>query len=700
MFELSVARKYLTPRWRQLSVSIISLISIFVIALVVWLIVVFFSVTNGLEKGWVQKLIALTAPVRLTPTQAYYDSYYYLADSISSESNYTSKTIGDKLRSEEADPYDPSVDEEPPRGWSEPVYNSDGTLKDIVKETFQVINTLPGFDGVRASDFEVTMSNLRLRLLRASYNGSQAHRTQAFISQSAYLGSVDTANPLLKHTLLTLTNADINNTFDMLAIGPEYIQEETPAHFGLSSMDKTREKLQQFTDAVIIEQVKTPAKGWSLPKQLYPHDAQFKVLLVYAQDRLKSVIIPRSVKSIALLEKSSLFQGLTLKPAKLEFVNSVPHIDDHPFTPKTPLLVEGDKTFEAKLVKDSIDTSLQPRDLRLDVSLTLQGVTLAGIVPLSDLSISRAALKKDATNASVFWVGETNEGTLTLPTDSGFGEPILLPKTFREAGGVLVGDRGYLSYFAPTASSVQEQRLPVFVAGFYDPGIIPLGGKFILSTSEVTSLIRSSHQQDESGITNGINVRFTNLSEAGQVKEAILARLKQGDLDKYWKVETYKEFEFTRDLLQQLESDKLLFTLISAIIILVACSNIISMLIILVNDKKVEIGILRSMGASSASIALIFGICGVVMGFVGSLVGTVAAVITLKNLDVLILFLSKLQGHNAFNPMFYGENLPNEVSLEALFFVMLATGIISLIAGVVPAIKASMLRPSAILRSE
>ena len=60
MYELSVARKYLIPRWRQLSVSIISLISILVIALVVWLIVVFFSVKDGLENGWIEKLVALT----------------------------------------------------------------------------------------------------------------------------------------------------------------------------------------------------------------------------------------------------------------------------------------------------------------------------------------------------------------------------------------------------------------------------------------------------------------------------------------------------------------------------------------------------------------------------------------------------------------------------------------------------------------
>src|SRR5690606_7127505 len=97
---------------------------------------------------------------------------------------------------------------------------------------------------------------------------------------------------------------------------------------------------------------------------------------------------------------------------------------------------------------------------------------------------------------------------------------------------------------------------------------------------------------------------------------------------------------FTKDLLQQLSSEKNLFSLISVVIILVACSNIISMLIILVNDKKVEIGILRSLGASSFSIATIFALCGLTMGFAGSLLGVLLAVLTLRNLDSLVTFIS------------------------------------------------------------
>jgi len=84
----------------------------------------------------------------------------------------------------------------------------------------------------------------------------------------------------------------------------------------------------------------------------------------------------------------------------------------------------------------------------------------------------------------------------------------------------------------------------------------------------------------------------------------------------------------------------------------------------------------------------------------GSLVGTLAAAATLKNLDLLVYILSKFQGRQAFNPIYYGDSLPNQMSVEAALFVMGSTVVISLISGLVPAIKAGMLRPSTVLRSE
>ncbi|NGX42910.1 MAG: Lipoprotein-releasing system transmembrane protein LolE [Chlamydiae bacterium] len=533
MFELSVALKYLIPRWRQLSVSIISVISIIVIALVVWLIVVFFSVTHGLEKNWINKLIALTAPVRVTPTKEYYNSYYYLSDSISANANYTLKSIGEKLASPTANAYDPDFDEEVPGQWQSPDLDAGGNVKDLVKLAFNSLKNLDSIPELEAREYEMTVTNLHLQLLRekAPSEAPEAEQDPMYISQAVYLGSYDAGNPNLPNSMLPATKGDVQN---LMAMAPS--------------------------------------------------------------------------------DSHSLFKEISDQ-------------DDSP-------------------------------------------------VWLFDSSMPAS-----------------------LPSEPEIGDAILLPKPFQDSG-VLIGDRGYFSYQTPTATSIQEQRVPIFVAGFYDPGIIPFGGKIVLANQHLTSMIRSAYPQEETALSNGINVRFARLDDAELVKEKLQKAFLDAGIDKYWHIETYREFEFTKDLLQQLRSERNLFSLISAVIIIVACSNIISMLIILVNDKKMEIGILRSMGASPQSIATIFGLCGVVMGFLGSLIGVLAALVTLRNLQGLIDLITRLQGFDAFNPVFYGDKLPNEVSFEALVFVMGVTALISLIAGVVPAVKACLLRPSAILRSE
>jgi lipoprotein-releasing system permease protein len=227
-----------------------------------------------------------------------------------------------------------------------------------------------------------------------------------------------------------------------------------------------------------------------------------------------------------------------------------------------------------------------------------------------------------------------------------------------------------------------------------------MGGKFVLADRNLTNQIRVSQSSPEALIGNGINVRFHDWEKAPLIKQQLEKKFQEAGIDPYWKIETFREFEFTRDILQQLNSEKRLFTMLATIIIVVACSNIISMLIILVNDKKVEIGILRSMGASSYSIALIFGFCGIVMGIAGSFIGTLAAFLTLRNLHAIVNFISRIQGYDMLNPVFYGDTLPTSISLEAFLFVLVSTVLISLVSGLVPAIKACLMRPSAILKAE
>ena len=640
MFELTVACKYLRPRWRQLSVSIISLISILVIALVVWLIVVFFSVTYGLEKRWIEKLIALTSPLRITPTEAYYHSYFYQVDSISEQSNYALKTIGEKWRATQSDPYDPNNDVEVPATWHKPDLESDGSLKDPVKRAFTIIN---GISGLKARDYEASASNLRLRLLRFT-NEAAPTLAQSFLSQSTVLSSLDNENSSMLKALQPFSEDDVNNLLYSLSIDSDTSQEDNPGSAEIVNQDKLHQRLKTFFDYITITQLKTPSFGYTIP-------------------------------------------GHLLKNASL------------------PTHLGKDITFNASVILSSLEKVHNIRKIQFDINFDQDGQHVQGHVPLGYLQIAKANVQThfgDLPPPAPFWMydvgNSADEIRVFLPSDVGLGEGILLPKPFREAG-VLIGDQGFVSFQTPTASSIQEQRVKVFVAGFYDQGLIPIGGKFIFVNEGLANLIGAA-QHDSQTQSNGISVRFADLNQANEIKAKIQQAFNEAGIAPYWKIETFREYEFTKDLIQQLSSDKHLFTLIATVIIIVACSNIISMLIILVNDKKLEIGILRSMGANSLSIAMIFGLCGIVMGLVGSLLGIGAAILTLNHIDILVTFLSAIQGHDAFNPIYYGDTLPNEVSLEALLYVISATAMISLISGLVPALKASMLRPSTILRAE
>jgi len=515
-FEYSIAFKYLIPRLKQLSTSIITLLSLFVISLVVWLVVVFLSVTTGLEKKWVDELVSFNAPLKVTPTEAYYSSYYYQIDRLSQNSDYALKTIGEKLSAPLSNPYDPELDSELPHNFPQPDLNSNGELKDIVKESwaaFEKVKSLfPKEVQMQAQEFETAFATLNIHL-----ENSQSENS-ALLSQVSYITSYNGSNKKISEMILPL-------------------REEDAQHL-ISSI--------------------TEKKG----------------------------------------------------PATQPLIKKIEH---------------------------------------------------------------------------------------QIPTDTLLGDGVLISKGFQKHG-VRVGDEGFLIYYSPTASSMQEQRLPIYVAGFYDPGLLPIGNKILFVDPKVIQQLRPNFSIPDKMLGNGINLWFQPLSQADKVKSTLLQELKNRGLDNYWTVETYSEYEFSKPMLDQLKSDKNLFSLIAVLILLVACSNIISMLILLVNNKQREIAILRALGASRKNIALIFGLSGAMTGFLSSVVGILAAIFTLHNLHSLIDWISFLQGHEAFQSSFYGDRLPNQLSPEVISFVLIATTLLSFLAGLIPAIKAALLKPSQIIR--
>ena len=174
MFEISTALTYLIPRRKQLSVSLISLMAVLVISLVVWLVLVFLSVTEGIERSWMEKLTKLNAPIKINPTPAYYSSYYYQIDALSNASNFCSKSIGEKLRSI-GDPYLCEEDGELPPHFPAPDRTAEGTLRDPVHLAFGALEEMRAkHPSLIFQDYEIGAALLRLQMLRPTSRGGRA----------------------------------------------------------------------------------------------------------------------------------------------------------------------------------------------------------------------------------------------------------------------------------------------------------------------------------------------------------------------------------------------------------------------------------------------------------------------------------------------------------------------------------------------
>lgn len=666
MFELAFIKKYLTPQRKQLSVSIIAVMSVAVITLVVWLLVVFLSVTEGIEKNWIRKLTALNAPLRLQPTERYFSSYYYNVDRYSAASHYMSKTIGQKAISLLSNPYDPEFDEELPALMAKPEVDAAGNLKDPIKGAMDVLNELKSdIDGLTFQDIEMSGALLRLELLRQDAGSSYPVEMQSQLTNVSYLSSFPEKNPLLSELLLPPTVDDLNH----LLFLKQRSQQEDPSLLAYSH----------------IEKLKTRSNLWALPIDLLPEKVPFNTEVYLQNGTITHLLIPdHPVKATsAIVEKRGkrLFFRQEGKP-------------EIPLEDGIPLFAQGNLEFDVKAFS---------KNLAFTIAGTLQQKGIEGTVGIDGLQIAKAHFDTTFDKAPALaplWAFSSKDGVCPLPqSDSKTG--VLIAKNFRD-NGVRIGDSGYLAYSAPALSGTKELHIPIYIAGFYDPGVMSVGNKCILVPSRITQAINASDNPftlDRSE-ANNIYVWFNQLNDAPKIKAAILQKLQEKGIEKYWKVQTFREYDFAKDLMQQFQSDKYLFTLIGMIILLVACTNIISLLVLLVSDKKKEIGILRAMGAKRRSIAAIFAFSGASLGLFSCLLGVFLAFITLKNIDHLVSFLSMLQGHEAFNAQFFGSSLPHEISPRALFFAAVATPLLALLAGLVPAIKAARLNPCETLRSE
>jgi len=143
---------------------------------------------------------------------------------------------------------------------------------------------------------------------------------------------------------------------------------------------------------------------------------------------------------------------------------------------------------------------------------------------------------------------------------------------------------------------------------------------------------------------------------------------------------------------------RMVMFIVLVLVIAVASFNIVSTLIMAVNEKQGDIAILKTMGASSKTIMLAFITQGLVNGVVGSLLGALCGVYLALNLTDIITSIEQLMGITFLSGDVYFINyLPSVLHLSDVYATVITALIMSLLATIYPAWRATKIEPAQVL---
>ena len=147
--------------------------------------------------------------------------------------------------------------------------------------------------------------------------------------------------------------------------------------------------------------------------------------------------------------------------------------------------------------------------------------------------------------------------------------------------------------------------------------------------------------------------------------------------------------------------EKTMMTLILFLIVAGAAFNIVSTLVMAVQEKYADIAILRTLGASPASVMAIFVLQGSIIGLVGLAAGVVGGLAIAHNLDIVIPALETLTGATLWNKeIYYINELPSQVLPADVIGIVSVSFVLTLLAALYPSWRASKVNPAEALRYE
>ena len=258
--------------------------------------------------------------------------------------------------------------------------------------------------------------------------------------------------------------------------------------------------------------------------------------------------------------------------------------------------------------------------------------------------------------------------------------------------GASVGDK--ITLISPQGQSTPAGLMPR-LRRFTVVGIF--GG---VGPAEYTNNLAFVHMTDAAklfkakSLVSGVRVTLEDPYAAQEITRGIAADFDYQYFVSNW---TRQHEAFFRAL--QLERTMVFMVLF--LIVAVAAFNIVSTLVMVVTDKRADIAILRTLGLSPKKVMGIFFVQGVTSGIMGTFIGAVAGILTALNLSNIIGFLEKIIGHQVFPQSVYIiTDFPAELRVDDVVVVIAVSIVISMLATLYPAWRASKTQPAEALRYE
>jgi lipoprotein-releasing system permease protein len=281
------------------------------------------------------------------------------------------------------------------------------------------------------------------------------------------------------------------------------------------------------------------------------------------------------------------------------------------------------------------------------------------------------------------------EGSLSALKPGEFG--IVLGAEIARALGVKSGDT--VVVITPQGTVTPAGTLPR-VKSFRVVGVFEIGmyefdsGLALVHIADAQKLYR----MDDT--VSGVRLKLDDLFAAPQVARALLPAMPMDAEVRDW---TLSHANFFRAV----AIEKRMMFLILTLIVAVAAFNIVSAQMMVVTDKQADIAILRTQGASPASILAIFVIQGALVGTVGTLLGVAGGLALALNIETVVPFIERMFGIQFLDKsVYYISELPSQVQTGDVVLVAAIALVLTLLATLYPSWRAARVNPAEALRYE